>query len=86
MLWKEYPCEGEREAQLGGTRRHSRETEDLQSVPVVYSIQSHSQLEYAAKVLVITLEVGERNVDILCKDENPEVNVHLPGCRCRGAT
>ena len=66
--------------------RYSRETEDLQGVPVVYGIQSHSQLEYAEIFLIITQKVDERSIDVLCKDENPKVDIHLPGCRCCVAT
>ena len=63
------------------TRRHSRETENLQGIPVVYSIQSHNHLEYAVKVLVTTQTDGQGVDDILCQDENSEVNVHLSaGC------
>jgi hypothetical protein len=65
---------------MGG---YSRETENLQGIPVVYCIQSHGHLEYAEEVLVITQDWGEKGVDALCKGENSEVNVHFPGCRCR---
>ena len=61
-------------------RRHSREAEDLEGIPVVHSIQGHDHLEYAEKVLVMTWRVDERMVDELGKNENSEVNVHLPGC------
>ena len=62
--------------------RRSRETKNLQGVPVVHGIQGHNHLEYAAEGLVITQEVGEMGVDVLCKHENPEVNIHLSGSCC----
>jgi len=58
--------------------RYSREAENLQGIPVVYSIQSHDHLEYAAKSLVIIWVVYELRVDLLCNNENSEVNFHLP--------
>ena len=58
--------------------RYSREAENLQGIPIVYSIQSHDHLEYTAKSLVIIQVVYELRVDLLCKNENSEVNFHLP--------
>ena len=63
--------------------RYSREAENLEGIPVIYSVQSHDHLEYAAKVLVVSHEVGKRSVDLLRNDKNPEVNIHLPGRRRR---
>jgi len=36
-------------------REDSRETENLQGITVVYSVQSHDHLEHAARYTVITL-------------------------------
>jgi len=63
--------------------RYSREAENLQGIPVVYCIQSHDHLEYATKALVMVREVGERSIYVLRNSENPEVNIHFPGCCCR---
>lgn len=58
--------------------KHSREAEKLQGITVIYSVQSHDHLEYAAGRLVKTRLVYEREVDLLRKNENSEVNCHLP--------
>ena len=58
--------------------RYSREAENLQGIPIIYSIQSHDHLEYAAKSLVMIQVVYELRVDLLRKNENSEVNFHLP--------
>lgn len=59
--------------------RYSRETENLEGVPVVYSIQSHDHLKYTVKTLVTTKESNARIDDVLCEGKNSEVNVHLSG-------
>jgi hypothetical protein len=58
--------------------QYSREAENLEGVPIVYSVQSHDHLEYAAKSLVIIQVVCGLRVDVLRKNENSEVNFHLP--------
>ena len=63
----------------GTIRRYSREAEDLEGISIVYSIQSHDHLEHAVKCLVIIRVVYGMGIGLLRKDENSEVDFHLPG-------
>lgn len=60
----------------GAMRRHSRETENLQGIPIVNRIQGHDHLEYTVKAFVTIQKGDERTSNLLCKDKNAEVNIH----------